>query len=274
MQLVPGLPDFDNPPVIETVLGLRFRPISNFNVPHYGLYWEKIKKAYDRFEVHSPIVSAMDEIGSEAPIEGQILFNLPPGPHFRCWFIDESKNNLIQVQKDRFILNWRKVRGNESYPHYDYIRPTFENEWVRFCEMLEQEGMETPEVSQCEVTYVNHIEFDNELTGCGELKRIVASWSGASSGEFLPKVDKVSLNTSYAMPQKKGRLRISLQPVIRSRDGMEVLQLDVSATGRPTSSKTPDILEWLDLGREWVVKGFADFTTPEMHMKWRRTNDR
>ena len=55
---------------------------------------------------------------------------------------------------------------------------------------------------------------------------------------------------------------------------MEVLQLDVSATGRPTSSKTPDILEWLDLGREWVVKGFADFTTPEMHMKWRRTNDR
>jgi uncharacterized protein (TIGR04255 family) len=275
VQLVAGLPDFDNPPVIETVLGVQFTPLPKFNVPHYGLYWEKIKKAYNRFEVHPPIVSAIEDPGSDAPLKkGQVFIDLATGPNFRCWFIDESRNNLIQVQRDRFILNWRKARGDETYPHYENIRPKFEQEWLRFCEILVAEGIGTPEVNQCEVTYVNHIEFDNDLTGCDELKRFVASWSGTSSGEFLPKVDKVSLNTTYAMREKKGRLRISMQPVIRSQDAMEILQLDVSATGRPTSSKTHDILEWLDLGREWVVKGFADFTTPEMHKKWRRKNDR
>jgi uncharacterized protein (TIGR04255 family) len=260
---VAGLPDFENPPIIETVLGVQFTPLPNFSIPHYGLYWEKIKKGYKQFEVHPPIAGTLEEV-----------INLTPGQNFRCWFIDESQNNLIQVQKDRFILNWRKVTGDEAYPHYEKIRPKFEQEWRRFFLKLEAEGIGTPEVNQCEVTYVNHVEFDKELTGSGELKRFLASWSGESSGDFLPKVDKVSLNTSYVMREKKGKLRISIKPVIRGRDGMEVLQLDVSATGRPTSSKTPDILDWLDLGREWVVKGFADFTTPEMHRKWRRKNDR
>lgn len=271
---MPGLPDFDNPPVIETVLGLQFTPLSKFDVPHYGLYWDKIRRSYDRFEVHPPIVSTVDERGSDAPIKGQIFINFPSGNNFRCWFIDESQNNLIQVQRDRFLLNWRKVRGDEQYPHYENIRPKFEEEWVRFCEMLEEQGVGPPEVNQCEVTYVNHIEFDTELTGCSELNRFITSWSGATSGEFLPKVDKVSLNTSYVIGGKNGRLRITMQPVLRSGDGMEILQLDVSATGRPTSSKTTDLLEWLDKGREWVVKGFADFTTQEMHRKWRRKNDR
>jgi uncharacterized protein (TIGR04255 family) len=272
---VPGLPDFDNPPVTETVLGLQFTPLSKFDVPHYGRYWTKIKEEYEHFEVHPAVVSTVDERESDVPTkQGKIFINFPNGPNFRCWFIDKSHTNLIQVQRDRFILNWRKVRGDEQYPHYEHIRPKFEQEWVRFCEMLTEEGIETPKVNQCEVTYVNHIEFDSELTGGSELKRFIASWSGATSGEFLPKVDKVSLNTNYMMDGKNGRLRISMLPVLRMGDGMEVLQLDVSATGRPTSSKTPDILEWMDKGREWVVKGFADFTTPEMHKKWRRKNDR
>lgn len=263
MRLEPSLPDFDNPPVIETVLGIQFTPLQSFSVPHYGLYWQKIKNRYTRFELHPPIATSIKDV-----------MNLVPSQNFRCWFIDESQNNLIQVQQDRFVLNWRKVRGDETYPHYEIIRPQFEQEWIRFCEMLAAEAIAPPEVNQCEVTYVNHIEFDNDLKSCSDVSRLIASWSGANSGAFLPKADKVILNTSYAMHEKKGRLRISMQPVLRARDGMELLQLDVSATGRPTSSKTVDILDWLDLGREWVVKGFTDFTTTEMHSKWRRKNDR
>ena len=273
MQLVPGLPDFDNPPVTETVLGVQFTPLSKFEVPHYGRYWTKIKEEYDRFEVQPAIAGTVDERGLDAK-PGQIFINFPGGPTLRCWFMDKSQTNLIQVQRDRFILNWRKVRGDERYPHYENIRPKFAQEWDRFCAVLTEEGIETPKVNQCEVTYVNHIEFDSELTGGSELKRFIASWSGATSGDFLPKVDKVGLNTSYVMDGNNGRLRISMQPVLRLLDGMEVLQLDVSATGRPASSKTLDLLEWMDKGREWVVKGFADFTTKEMHGKWRRTNDR
>ena len=45
------LPDFNEPPVIETVLGLQFDPIESFNVPHFGLYWSKIRADYPTFDV-------------------------------------------------------------------------------------------------------------------------------------------------------------------------------------------------------------------------------
>jgi hypothetical protein len=70
------------------------------------------------------------------------------------------------------------------------------------------------------------------------------------------------------MQHNQGRLYISLQPVIRARDAMEVLQLNLTARGAPASSKTDDAFEWLDLGRQSIVEGFTDFTTEEMHNLW------
>jgi len=29
-------------------------------------------------------------------------------------------------------------------------------------------------------------------------------------------------------------------------------------------------MEWFDLGHEWIVKGFTDFTTEHMHEIWGR----
>ena len=34
-------PSFDNPPVIETFLGVQFARISDFSSAHYGWYWKK-----------------------------------------------------------------------------------------------------------------------------------------------------------------------------------------------------------------------------------------
>ena len=270
-----GLPDFDNPPVIETVLGVQFTPLVGFKTPHYGLYWHKIKQEYNHAEAYPPIPSIVEEFGRGAVTRiPQFSLEFVTDPDARCWFIDESKNNLIQVQRDSFVHNWRKVKGYDLYPHYETIRPKFRAQWLRFCEFLKEEGLAIPEVNQCEVTYVNHIDLINDVDGSTDFPKIISPWSGDNSGEFLPKPEKVLLNTSYLIKEMKGRLHISLQPVIRNENPTEVLQVNVSARGRPASSTVDDILEWLDLGREWVVRGFTDFTTPEMHALWRRKNDR
>jgi hypothetical protein len=70
------------------------------------------------------------------------------------------------------------------------------------------------------------------------------------------------------MLDNQGRLYVSIQPVIRARDALEVLQLNLTARGAPASSKTEDVFKWLDLGRQWIVEGFTDFTTNEMHKLW------
>ena len=180
-------------------------------------------------------------------------------------------NQLIQVQKDRFIYNWKKASDTEIYPRYEKIREKCLVEWNRFLDFLKHENLGRPDANQCEVTYVNHIDYEQGWKTFGELNRIISPWSGNYSGSFLPVPETVGLNVSYVLHNNQGRLYISMQPVIRARDAKEVLQLSLTARGAPHSSKTEDIFAWIDLGREWVVEGFTDFTTSTFHQRWERT---
>ena len=267
------LPDFTNPPVIETVLSLQFAPLEKFGILHFGLYWQKIRTDYPRSELHPPLPSVTEEFGPNPIPHGidlKLALGFPFGPPVRFWFIDESDNRLLQIQNGRFIYNWRKIKGDEAYPRYEGIREKFKEEWVRYCTFLEEENLGTPEVNQCEVTYVNHIEYDAGWKGYGELSKVIACWKGSYSGTFLPPPEKINLNVRHLLPGKEGRLHISLEPVLRSGDAVEVLQLNLTARGAPGSSNVEDIFRWLDLGREWIVRGFTDFTTENMHKHWRR----
>ena len=76
------------------------------------------------------------------------------------------------------------------------------------------------------------------------------------------------MEAHYRLPGDRGRLHISTEPVVRGRDSKEVLQITLTARGAPKSGMTKDLLEWMDLGRNWVVNGFVDFTTVQMHERW------
>lgn len=265
------LPDFDDPPVVETVLGVQFSPLERFSIPHIGLYWTKIRSSYPQCETQAPLSPVVEEFGPRKPrTDATPGIEFAPEPPVRCWFMNPSSTRLLQLQKDRFIQNWRKVKGDEVYPRYETLRSSFPEEWQRFCRFLEEERLGTPDVNQCEVTYVNHIEIGRGWQSYGEIQRVVACWSGKYSGDFLPEPETVRLNISYLMPDKRGRLHIIMEPAIRRIDATEILQLRLTARGRPASSSVEDILDWFDTGHEWIVSGFTDFTTSEMHRIWRR----
>ncbi|MBM2847026.1 MAG: hypothetical protein HW407_2338 [Bacteroidetes bacterium] len=267
----PGLtlPEYDQPPVFETVLGVQFSVAREFPTRLFGAHWERIKSRFPHIEIQPPIAPAFEEL--ELPLAPpRFGLQFVAEPQFRCWFIGSSETKLLQVQRDRFLHNWRKVKEEDVYPHYHQIKPKFEEEWIGFRAFLSQEGFEKPEVNQCEITYVNHIEIGDDWKGLGELNKAIACWSGIYSGDFLEQPETLSLNVSYVMPGKKGRLHIAAQPAIRRQDAKEVLQLTLTARGKPASSHLEDISGWLDLGHEWIVRGFTDFTTEKMHELWGR----
>lgn len=264
-----GLPDFAHPPVDETALSLQFAPIPGFNIPHFGLYWARLRDEYVRFEIQQPLTNVTEQFGAGPRVGRQIGVTFLELPEVRCWFVDQSGNRLIQVQRDRFVQNWRKVTGTETYPRYPALRTSLEKEWERFCDFLRDEGLERPKVNQCEVTYVNNIEYGKGWSGYGELDKVIAALATPKSkGRFLPEPEKVNMQVIYRLADDAGRLYVSFVPVIRVQDGKEVLQMTLTARGAPKSSSDDDVFRWLDLGRKWVVRGFADFTTEEMHKIW------
>jgi uncharacterized protein (TIGR04255 family) len=267
-------PDFHEPPVIETVLGVEFLPLQGWGLPHFGLYWNEIRDGYPSVDEQPALPPTIERFGADAI--GPQSLSIPifggAASSVRCWFIDNTARRLIQLQNGRFIVNWRKVEDADEYPHYPELRARFETEWNRFRGFLVKHQLDEPKVVQCEVTYVNNINSGQGWETFADLPGVIAPWSGHHSGNFLPAEESVALNVRYLMPDNRGRLHVVLNRAIRKTDAQETIQINLTARGAPKTSHTDDVLSWLDLGRDWVVRGFTDFTSERMHKEiWRRT---
>jgi uncharacterized protein (TIGR04255 family) len=266
-----SLPKFDDPPVVEMVLGVEFADLFGWSLPHYGLFWGMIRDDYQHSTVKEPLLSQIEIFGDQGKQEINLNFPLVGPQPVRCWYANEGLTWLLQIQQDRFIQNWRKTPAHVEYSHYGQVRQRFETEFERFRQFVSSEKIGDLQIKQCEVSYVNHIEPSEGQEVLSKLTEILPCWSGSTSGSFLPAVpDVVTLKTSYVIPENRGRLHISTQPVFRHADAKELLQMTVTAKVKPISSDVGEVLAAFDLGHEWAVRGFADFTSAKMHDLWKR----
>lgn len=263
-------PSYKQPPVIETVLGVSFAPIKGWQTPYLGLFWSKVRNELPKIEEQPPLESQIESESSSIAQNPYTVTRLQisNSPNVRCWYIDKTDHNLIQLQKDRFLFNWRKGPSDTEYPRYDnHLKPKFEHFWNLFLEFLKEQNLDKPEVVQAEVTYFNHILRDESSP---TWNHILKSLSDSVSYSFLPKTEAFHFNQSFYFADGNGRLRVSGNPGVRKADGAEVFVLELTARGNPAGSDAASILKWFDLGHTWVVNGFTDLTTERMHRIWER----
>lgn len=258
--MVRTLPDFENPPAIETALAVRFAPIAGWNAFHYGLLLQEFQDDYPVQELRPPIGNSVLQFSA-----GDVDFS---GLPVRCWFINGQSTELIQVQNDCFIRNWRKTEDSPDYLHYEFIRPRFHRDWSKFKTFLQKSGLPVPDVWQCEVSYINQFVRGREWQDFSDMGVLYPIWLSGNRSSLLHRVQMATFAISYMMPNDLGTLQFVSQPGIRKEDGAEIIHLTVTALGRPVSSDDSEVFKWLDAGREAVVQGFTDFTSEKAHSIW------
>jgi uncharacterized protein (TIGR04255 family) len=273
-------PDFDAPPVTEVVLGVQFDAIKGLRTPQIGALWQEFKDRLPITEEHPPLDTVIERFGAgRKPMGAVQLQMLDALPTPRCWFLNETGTELIQVQPDRFIRNWRKVGDGDAYPHYDTrLRQAFMDDFGRFAAFVDRERLGELVPNQCEVSYVNLIEPGEVWREHGEADKVLTVLCQRYSDGFLGKPEDMRTALRFVLHDSAGeaigRLHVSLDPVYRLKDEAPMLRLNLTARGRPIGPEIDGIMGFLDLGREWVVRGFASITTTEMHKAWRRRDAR
>lgn len=273
----PDLPDFDNPPVTEVVLSVQFERLPSFRSVHIGLIWQEFRERFPKTEDQLPLSTVVEtfEIGPPPRVGVKVeTVSLPVLP--RVWFQSEDGAQLVQIQPDRFIHNWRKVGEGDKYPHYEKIREAFREELLRFEAFVLREQIGDLRISQAEITYVNHILASEAWSRHGQLSKLLTHWA-APVQEFLPEPEDVALEIRHLIPDSAsgrpiGRLHTTIRSGWRVTDKVPMYQMELTARGEPRALGLDGALGFLDLGREWIVKGFADLTTSTMHTIWRRLN--
>jgi hypothetical protein len=148
---------FDSPPVVEVACSVLFSAAKPLRGLHIGLYVERIRRDFPRIEEVPPLV-AMIEPRDSGAVGLEIGFAVGPLPPLRrIWLISEDGRNLIQLQEDRFVFNWKKAAADDRYPSYDEVIERFDTQFVRFLAFLADQDIGPLAYRQFELTYVNHI---------------------------------------------------------------------------------------------------------------------
>jgi uncharacterized protein (TIGR04255 family) len=271
-----GLPDFDHPPVTEVVLSIQFSAMPDLHTVHAGSYWNDIRRKYPKVSEQAPIAPVFETFGKTPTLTTAFSVQtmlVPPIP--RLWFETDDGEHLVQLQQDRLLHNWRKRSSRADYPRYELLRKSFLSEVEKLNELLKKEHIGEIRPNQCELTYINTVTFADGQNPHENIPRITPLWAGTLSEQYLPNPETTSFQTKYVLRRDAvpyGRLYVTFTPAYLTTDYSPVVQLEVTARGKPNGETVEAAFDLLDEEREAIVRGFTAVTTPQMHKEWGRTD--
>lgn len=256
------LPAFANPPLIEVVCGVAFPPVPRLTVAHIGRWWDELGDDFQQVQEVPPLAVVLE---GPSPEPREMLTSAMPVP--RVWFTSTQGDQLVQLQRDRLLSNWRKTSADHVYPRYEHVSAAFFDLLSRFEKFCEKGPGTKPELRQYELSYINHLVQGDCWGTLADLGQVFPDLEWRSDERFLPAPEGLDTRLAFPLPDGAGRLHIRLQAARRRDDNQPILVLDLTARGF-----LPDTRAWFDLAHHWIVRGFSDFTHKEVQKNvWSRS---
>jgi uncharacterized protein (TIGR04255 family) len=250
---------FSNPPVTELVFDVSFRLPRRMQTAHVGAFWSTIRHDFPFASDKAPVPPMQTPPRPGQAVEiANIEFSEVP-PLRRTWFEDTEQRELIQLQDDRFIYNWRRKGLNDPYLGYDEIHPLFERRLIELQNFLGEVGLGAMDYVGFELTYVNQIGPLNGLGSVALHAALVDHVRDEARERFLPRPQVATTVSIYALPEDGGVLRVQSQGTATS------LRMDLAARTDATGRDDIYRRKWFDLAHTWIIRGFKDATSSEFH---------
>ncbi len=263
-----GLPDFANPPLIEVVCGVLFRQMDALLVPHFGQLWlEKFKADYPLIREADPLLPMVERFG-EAELQEPSKF-VEFGALPRVWFVEERENAIVQIQRDRFLHNWKKVSKEDEYPRFGRVSELFYNRLARFTNFLEEQGLGKIDPRQYELTYINHIPAGQGWERLADVGKVFPDFSWrVDENRALQSPSAINWVTVINLPENVGRLRSTLVLAVNRATKQPIFSLDMTVRGMAKDKSPEAMRHWFEQAHEWIVRGFVDMTSDEIRHKF------
>ena len=239
---------YKNPPVNEVVIGVYFQdPILAMRAEHVGLFWAEIASKFPEAAQNVPI----GDMDISAPGE---IFPMP-----RFWFTSNDGAYLIQVQRNAFLLNWRKTGG--VYPHYEDVKARFDEWFGVFCAFCERQfSIGKLDIARCELNYVNLIEpVPPEFQSFADTNKVIPSYRPLSIGSNK-QVRGFFLTYEYLLASD-----LILTAIMQSRknqqSGEDILYLELREGGELQAQTDASRAGWFERAHDAIGDAFNALTS-------------
>lgn len=271
------LPEFERPPLVEVVLGVQFDSLPSLTSARMGAFWQTIRKSFPKTEDRPPLPTTFEVLpGAEGFAEVQFSFGVPmDASHTRAWFVSADGHEVLQLQHDRLLCNWRRASPSSEYPRYPRLRQRFAELVAGFEAYLAAEQLGSPRYNQCEVAYINHIPSGGAWEKVAELGSVFRCVPGVVGDQPFDEPTDVNVQLAFPIAEAGrntlGRLHVKIETGRQGHPPKPAVGMALAARGAPLGgTELVHALGFLDLGREAIVRGFASLTTAAMHKEWGR----
>jgi uncharacterized protein (TIGR04255 family) len=271
------LASFAKAPVAEVSLGVQLDGLASYNSLHVASFFELIRSEFPNVEEHGPLDPAYETFGASSN-PSSIVFQIPlPFPAggmqayqgHRFFFVSADGRRLIQLQKNRLHLNWRKLTGDEEYPRHPTLIEQFALVVDKHSKWCADNNLGLPSPTQWEIVYVNRfglVAADGAQCGLSDYFPWLSGMEGWTEDGAIQYRHKL-LNEDN---EPVARLNTSLRYGTNSDESREaVLELLVRGAP-PANASLRGCIPALTAGRNIIVNRFADMTSETAHDVWGR----
>jgi uncharacterized protein (TIGR04255 family) len=252
------LPSFEHPPVIEVAVGVHFLQLP-------GLNTVALVRLADIWRERFPKIQEQPALPPAAPGGNQLFMfqvgNSPPPQRF--WLLSETESLLVQIQHDRLLLNWRKVKDDDPYPRYGQLRQDFSERWSDFVRYVASGDYGAFQPTLAEVSFFNRIPVSSPAEVPGAIAALNPNWR--LDGHLA-----TSLQIERAMADDAGGQFGQQNIVLGYRPEFGSIQLEITSKVRIDAESTDSvgILAALDKAHDADVLTFDQITTGNAHIAW------
>lgn len=247
---------YENPPIDEIVCGIRFDPIRHLQSGHFGILWQKFRPDFPRTEDQNLV----------GPVSQEDLGGPDKMPLPRIWFIHSNENELIQVQRNRFLHNWRKRRPDDEYPGYKRVAENFEEYLSRFQEFLAEENLGNLEAKEYELTYIDLIPQGQGWEKLSDLEKAFPNLlSLTKQGMLSADVRVINWQTILGLPNDIGQLGIAIRSANKVSDNQQIIHIEFRAlSNRPYQP----MHAWFETAHNTITELFSNLVNDEIQEKF------
>lgn len=222
----------------------------------FGLYYHAVQARFPKFD------AAMVAAPNLIPWPALTL------PNTRALYIDANDTRLVQLQQDMFYTNWRRMRPEDEYPHYEAQRELFISEWAGLLSLLEDVGIAHPSLALAQVSYVNHVPIPTGKTMGDVLNEVFGIWRPFAAPAKLGTARAGSLLAVYGLPETNAELTLQVAQVIRATDNVNMVQFQLTVTHRLTERDDGTLILALDKCHNSVETAFLSLTSEAARSEW------
>ena len=264
------LPEYQRPPVAETVMGVQFRPLPKLQFAHLGAFWSSLGPDWPYVSDVAGLGQTIEPQGVEPSwIEGAAQDMNAESPGARLRAFNSKRDRLFQVENGWFVYNWRKNTPDAEYARYSTLRIEFDALVERFCQFLSERSLGTIEPNLWEIGYINFVVQGPLWKSARDWPRVLPHLLAQDIGADAEHLQTVNGRWVYVLDGGRGRLQVAVEHGRSTGEPrQELLVVRLTARGMLTGPTLGAAGAGLDLGHESIVRKFTELTSKEAREYW------